>query len=122
MKTKFVMVSMLVATNAMAFDFETEYAKFASDFSRLRSMKVSMVATPKVVEVAPTAPVITPIPSLEEKPVVLLDKNTESNVLQQVDPKSSNRLGFKLSDPNMRDRVIEAYNKPNALVYSLTLE
>jgi len=27
-----------------------------------------------------------------------------------------------LSDPNMRDRVIEAYNKPNAVVYSLTLE
>jgi hypothetical protein len=42
--------------------------------------------------------------------------------LQQVDPKSSSRLGFKLSDPNMRDRVIQAYNKPNAVVYSLTLE
>ncbi len=116
------MVSMLVASNAMAFDFETEYSKFSSDFARLRSMKMAMVTTPKVVEVAPTAPVITPIPALEERPVILLDKNTESNVLQQVDPKSPNRLGFKLSDPNMRDRVIEAYNKPNALVYSLTLE
>ena len=114
MKTKFVMVSMLGASNAMALDFDTEYSKFASDFSRLRSMKVAMV-TPTV------APVITPIP-VEERPVVPLDKNTQSNVLQQVDPKSPNRLGLKLSDPIMRDRVIEAYNKPNAVVYSLTLE
>jgi hypothetical protein len=109
-----VIVLCFVATNAMALDFNSEWAKFDNDFAKLKSKPVMLASNSPVV--------ITPIPTVEDKSVVLLDKNTESNVLQQVDPKSPNRLGLKLSDPNMRDRVIEAYNKPNAVVYSLTLE
>ena len=111
-----VILLCFVATNAMALDFNSEWAKFDNDFAKLKSKSVVMASNSPVV--------ITPIPAVpvEERSVVLLDKNTESNVLQQVDPKSPNRLGLKLSDPNMRDRVIQAYNKPNAVVYSLTLE
>ena len=105
-----------VATNAMALDFNNEWAMFDNDFAKLKSKSVMLARN--------SPAVITPIPTVtvEDRSAILLDKNTESNVLQQVDPKSSSRLGFKLSDPNMRDRVIQAYNKPNAVVYSLTLE
>jgi hypothetical protein len=111
-----VIVLCFVATNAMALDFNSEWAKFDNDFAKLKSKPVILASNSPVV--------ITPIPAVpvEDRSIVLLEKNTQSNVLQQVDPKSSSRLGFKLSDPNMRDRVVEAYNKPNAVVYSLTLE
>jgi hypothetical protein len=111
-----VILLCFVATNAMALDFNSEWAKFDNDFAKLKSKSVVMASNSPVM--------VTPIPAVpvEDRSIVLLDKNTQSNVLQQVDPKSSSRLGFKLSDPNMRDRVIEAYNKPNAVVYSLTLE
>jgi hypothetical protein len=111
-----VILLCFVATNAMALDFDTEWSKFNNDFVKLKSKPIVMASNSPIS--------VTPIPvvPVEERSSVLLDKNTESNILQQVDPKSSNRLGFKLSDPNMRDRVIEAYNKPNAVVYSLTLE
>jgi hypothetical protein len=111
-----VLLLCFVATNAMALDFNSEWAKFDNDFAKLKLKPVILASNSPVV--------ITPIPAVpvEDRSIVLLDKNSQSNVLQQVDPKSSSRLGFKLSDPNMRDRVIEAYNKPNAVVYSLTLE
>jgi hypothetical protein len=111
-----VILLCFIATNAMALDFNSEWAKFDNDFAKLKTKPVMLASNSPVI--------ITPIPAVpvEERSVVLLDKNTESNVLQQVDPKSPNRLGIKLSDPNMRDRVIQAYNKPNAVVYSLTLE
>ena len=112
MKTKFIVVSMLVASNAMAYDFETEYSKFASDFARLRGMNVAMVATPKVAEVAPTAPVITPLP----------ETNIAVNKLEQVDPKSPFRLGRNLQDPEMKKKMEKLYSNPDTVVYSLTLE
>ncbi len=48
MKTKFVMVSMLVASNAMAFDFETEYSKFSSDFARMPNVNFALLDNMKV--------------------------------------------------------------------------
>jgi hypothetical protein len=102
-----IMLSCVVATNAMALDFDTEWARYASDFDRLKQKTV--VATKSTgIEVA-------------DKSTKLPEKTTQVNVLQQVDPKSPERLGHILSDPNMRDRVIDAYNKPNAVVYSVTL-
>jgi hypothetical protein len=89
----------------MALNFDTEWAKFDSDFIKLKRAPVAAVKPVEVV--IPTPP--------------LSSKNTQNNVIEQVDPKSPDRLGHKLSDPVMRDRVIEAYNKPNAVVYSLTL-
>jgi hypothetical protein len=109
MKTKFVMVSMLVATNAMAYDFETEYAKFSADFARLRGTTVAMVATPKVAEVAP---VITALP----------ETNLAVNKIEQVDPKSPFRLGRNLQDPEMKKKMDKLYSNPDTVVYSLTLE
>lgn len=101
-----IMLSCIVATNAMALDFDKEWARYSSDFEKLKQKTVvSKISGIEVVD----------------KSIVLPEKNTQVNVLQQVDPKSPERLGHKLSDPNMRDRVIDAYNKPNAVVYSVTL-
>lgn len=97
MKKLFVM--MLVSTNAMALDFDTEWAKFAPDFAKLR-------------KVAQVEPVKAPI----------LEMNSQSNVLERVDPKSPHRLGYKLQDPAMRKHLAELYKKPDTVVYSLTLE
>ncbi len=52
--------------------------------------------------------------------VTPIDSN-KPEIMEMVDPKSPDRLGYKISDPEMRKRVIEAYNKPNAVVYSYTL-
>ena len=81
---------MSVATNAMAINFETEWAKFKQDFSRLKPSS-------KVVEVAPVDDVT------------------------RVDPKSPDRLGHTITDPVVRNKVVELYNKPNVVVYSATI-
>lgn len=87
---------LLVSTNAMALDFDTEWNKFAPDFAKLR----------KVAYTEPTTN----------------ETNSQPNVLEQVDPKSPHRLGYKLQDPAMRDRLSQLYKKPDTVVYSLTLE
>lgn len=105
-----------IATNAMALDFNAEWAKFDNEFANLKQ---------KSVTVASNSPIVTPIPKdipVVERSIKLPEKNTEENVLQQVDPKSPERLGYKLEDPTMRDRVIEAYKKPDAVVYSAILK
>lgn len=90
----------LVATNAVALDFNTEWNRIKSHFPK-----------PKVAVVEDKLKV-TPIDPVEDnKPAIM----------EQVDPKSPDRLGYKLQDPEMRKRVIEAYNKPNAVVYTYTI-
>ena len=103
MKKLFVM--MLVSTNAMALDFDAEWSKFAPDFAKMR-------------KVAYVAPVIEPVKANYS----LLETNSQSNVLERVDPKSPHRLGYKLKDPAMRERLTELYKRPDTVVYSLTLE
>ena len=85
-----------VASNAMALDFNTEWAKFNDDFARLKTYKVVKVDETKL------APVV--------------------SALEQVDPKSPDRLGHKLADPAMREKVTSLYKKPDTVVYSMTLE
>lgn len=108
-----VILLCFVATNAMALDFDTEWSKFNNEFSKLKQRPVIVASN--------STAIITPVSPSEEIKTVLPEKNTQSNVLQQVDPKSPERLGLKLSDPIMRDRVMKAYNKPDAVVYALTL-
>ena len=98
---RLVMVAALVSTNAMALNFDTEWAKFADDFARLRPAKI--------VKDSPT-----------DKPVVHALPQLDSDVVQ-VDPKSPERLGLKLSDPAMRDKVTKLYQKPDTVVYSTTV-
>ena len=95
---------MLVSTNALALDFETEWAKFNSDFVKLRGTVVASVA-PQQITSQP-----------------LLETNTASNKLERVDPTSPKRLGRNLDNPYMRDKLEKLYNDPNIVVYSLTLE
>lgn len=97
MKPVILAVSLL-ATNAMALDFDSEWSKFDADFARLKSFKVAKV-----------------------EPKYDLPSVSRDNVLEQVDPKSPDRLGYKLSDPAMRDKVTGLYKKPDTVVYSLTL-
>ena len=91
---------MLVSTNALALDFETEWAKFDSDFASMRGTIVAKIQT-------------------EDS---LLETNTDSNKVERVDPKSTKRLGRNLDNPYMRDKLEKLYNDPNIVVYSLTLE
>jgi hypothetical protein len=88
-------LGMSVATNAMAINFDTEWAKFKQDFSRLKPSS-------KAVEVTPVEDAV---------PVGLT----------RVDPKSPDRLGHTITDPVVRNKVVELYNKPNAVVYSATI-
>jgi hypothetical protein len=94
---RLVMVAALVSTNAMALDFDTEWAKFADDFARLR-----------------------PVKTIKDSPVVNALPQLDSDVIQ-VDPKSPERLGLKLTDPAMREKVAKLYQKPETVVYSTTI-
>lgn len=109
MKTKTFLALIMVSSSAMALDFDTEWAKFSDDFSRLRGMKMAMVSPPPS---APASPVITPLPEL----------NSGVNKIELVDPKSPVRLGRNLENPAMRDKMEKLYSKPDTVVYSLTLE
>lgn len=111
----------LVATNAMALDFDSDWAKFDTDFSRLKNYKaVAMVEPKKPIvkkiddEVMDDVPVYNPRTNLPTKPSV-------DNVLEQVDPKSPERLGHNIEDPAMRNKVTSLYKKPDTVVYSINL-
>ncbi len=101
MKRLVVISAVTLSTNAMALDFNTEWAKFADDFAKLKS-KVSMTID------LPKAGNVTVLP-------------LDSDELKQVDPKSPDRLGLKLQDPVMRERVTSLYQKPDTVVYSATI-
>ena len=102
---KKLLIMVLVSTNAMALDFDTEWAKFDKDFARLRGVQVASVSKP----------VVTKLDSLPEV-------NSDVNVVERVDPKSPKRLGRNLENPYMKDKLEKLYNKPDTVVYSLTLE
>lgn len=95
----------LVSTNAMALDFDTEWAKFDKDFAKLRGEKVA-IAKPDPVVANYSLP----------------ETNSATNVLERVDPKSPQRLARNLDNPYMRDKLSKLYDKPDAVVYSLTLD
>lgn len=97
---RLIVVSLMVSSNAMALDFNTEWSKFADDFAKLKSKVNITVDIPKFGNV--TVPV-------------------EDATLKQVDPKSPDRLGHSLSDPLMREHVTSLYKKPDTVVYSATI-
>lgn len=96
MKRTVAVALCLIATNAVALDFNTEWNSIKSRFTKLNVTQQPVTVTP-------------------------IESNTKLEIMEQVDPKSPDRLGYKISDPEMRKRVIEAYNKPNAVVYTYTL-
>jgi hypothetical protein len=95
------------ATNAMAIDFDSEWAKFSNDFVKLRGMQVAKLQR-------------TPV---EDKAVIInpLPENNLSSEMVQVDPKSPERLGHQLSDPAVKEYVTKLYQKPDVVVYSATI-
>ena len=97
---RLVMVVALVSTNAMALDFDTEWAKFADDFAKLKSKVNITVDVPKAGTF--TVPV-------------------EDAELKRVDPKSPDRLGLKLSDSTMVQKMKDLYKRDDVVVYSTTL-
>lgn len=110
-----IIASLFVATNAMALDFDKEWAKFEPDFARLKTYQVAKVERKSpLVKTVPTDTVLA-------DDEVLPAKNTELNTLERVDPKSPDRLGHTLSDPELRKHVQSLYKKPDTVVYSLTL-
>ena len=101
MKTLTVVVSCLIATNAMALDFDKEWAEFADDFARFKPVKVAKVDSPTDKTVVHALPPVSDV--------------------EQVDPKSPDRLGHTLVDPAMRDKVTSLYKKPDTVVYATTI-
>ena len=102
MKPVIVVASLLVSTSAMALDFDTEWAKFAEDFAKFKNVKVASMDSPV------NKPTVHALPQLDSD-------------LVQVDPKSPDRLGLKLSDPAMREKVTNLYQKPDTVVYATTI-
>jgi hypothetical protein len=92
---RLVLTLAIASSNAMALDFDTEWAKFSGSFAKLKP------STDKTVVHASPQPV--------------------EDSLMLVDPKSPERLGLKLSDPAMRDKVTKLYQKPDVVVYSTTI-
>lgn len=109
----------LVASNAMALDFDSEWSKFESDFSRMKNYTVAKVETKKPVVKKVDDEVMDDVPM--HNPKLLPSKPEADNVLEQVDPKSPERLGHKLEDPAMRNKVTNLYKKPETVVYSINL-
>ena len=120
MKPAILLVSLL-ATNAMALDFDSEWSKFESDFPRLKSYTVAKVETKKPVVKPIDQEVMEDVPLYNPSQKSLPAKPSADNVLEQVDPKSPERLGHKIEDPVVRDQVTKLYKKPDTVVYSLTL-
>jgi len=116
MKTLIIVATSLIATNAMAIDFESEWAKFSNDFVKLRGVQIAKVERKPVDKPVHLAPV-------EDKSVIVtpLPEKNDTSELQQVDPKSPDRLGHKLSDPAVKDYVTKLYQKPDTVVYSATI-
>jgi len=112
----------LVATNAMALDFDSEWSKFETDFSRLKNYKaVAMVETKKPAVKKIDDEVMDDVPMYNPKSIDLPAKPSADNVLERVDPKSPDRLGYKLEDDVMRNKVTNLYKKPDTVVYSINL-
>lgn len=96
---RLVLIAAVVTTNAMALDFDTEWAKFSDDFARLKSKVVP-------IEKSKVEPTVVPVNDAEVK---------------QVDPKSSERLGLKLSDASMVQKMKNLYKRDDVVVYSTTV-
>jgi hypothetical protein len=101
---KLIIATMLVSTNAMALDFETEWAKFANDFAKLAS-KVSVKVDADV-------------PKVGNVSVPVEDRSIQ---IERVDPKSPDRLGLKLSDQSMVQKMKDLYKRDDVVVYSTTV-
>ena len=97
-----IVLASLIATNAMALDFDTEWARFSEDFAKFKTVKVASLDSPV------NKPTVHALPQLDSD-------------LVQVDPKSPDRLGLKLSDPAMREKVTNLYQKPDTVVYATTI-
>lgn len=90
MKKLFIMMT-LVSTNAMALDFDTEWAKFETAFAKLKA-KPNLVAVPV----------------------------TDTDI-KLVDPKSPERLGNHVSDPVLKEKLQSLYKRDDVVVYSTTV-
>ena len=88
-----------ISSTAFAIDFDTEWAKFKSEFDRLK-----------------TKPVVQEQVKEDKKaPVVKAEE------LSLVDPKAPERLGNTVSDPVLRQKLQELYKKPDTVVMSTTI-
>lgn len=94
---RLVLITALVSANAMALDFDTEWAKFKDDFARLVHRK----------EVSP-----------EPKPALAA---VEDGEVKRVDPKSPERIGLKVDNPELRAKLKDLYNRDDVVVYSTTV-
>lgn len=116
-----ILVASLIATNAMAIDFDSEWSKFESDFPRLKNYTVIAKVDRKPAVKKIDDEVMDDVPMYNPKSIDLPAKPSADNVLERVDPKSPDRLGYKLEDDVMRNKVTNLYKKPDTVVYSINL-
>jgi hypothetical protein len=90
MKKLFIMM-VLVSTNAMALDFDIEWATFKNEFVKLKAKTNSA-----------TVPV------------------TDADI-KLVDPKAPERLGNHVSDPVLKEKMQSLYKRDDVVVYSTTV-
>ncbi len=93
---RLIVLMCLASANAFAIDFDKEWAKFDTDFAKMKS------------RVAKTS-------------IVPVEVKTIASDIIQVDPKSSDRLGLSLSDQSMVKRMKDLYSKPDTVVYTTTI-
>jgi hypothetical protein len=93
MKKLFIMMT-LVSTNALALDFDTEWAKFEDAFAKLKAKTNSVVVSS----------------------VPMTDTD-----LKRVDPKAPERLGNHVSDPVLKEKLQSLYKRDDVVVYSTTV-
>lgn len=116
-----ILVASLIATNAMAIDFDSEWSKFESDFPRLKNYTVIAKVDRKPAVKKIDDEVMEDVPVYNPKSNSLPAKPSADNVLEQVDPKSPERLGHNIEDPVVRNKVTNLYKKPETVVYSINL-
>jgi hypothetical protein len=88
---RLIVLMFLASANAFAIDFDKEWAKFDTDFAKMKS------------RVAKTS-------------IVPVEVKTIASDIIQVDPKSSDRLGLSLSDQSMVNPLELYYEKSDSVV------
>lgn len=122
-KTTVVIAAMLTSLPAYA-DFDKDFASFEKDFARLDAMFAKKKKKqPEQVVVAKAGGAEQAL-RLMDKDIVEPPKSGGARLREQneVDPKSSERLGHQLDNPEMREKVAKLYQKPDIKVYSYVLQ
>lgn len=107
MRKLVIMGALVASTNAMALDFETEWAKFKDDFAKIASQS--------------TVKIDVDVPVVGNVPVVTIPLEKDEVEVKKIDPQDPNLMGNKVSDPALKEKLHSLYKRPDVVVYSTTV-